>query len=263
MADRCRSGLRELVESADVLCVQLDYFSRYHGLLGDRFLRHCKPNQVVVSTAHSRLFDEAALAAALRSGRIAAAWLDSVEPGVLDPHRPLAGIETLQVTPRIAATTLESRQRSAWAVARRIDELLDGADLGAGRLQVRRFQARSLISKPIRCRRELGDPALFLSDDLRSARARRSVSLASLAWALAISPSRRSISFARRAISARRSISMCRRERASRRRPRPAHRWVAAAKVASSSKQRHLARGAASACSSGAAARDESASPTA
>ena len=119
------AGLREIVERADVLCVQLDYFTRYTGLLGDRFLRHSKPNQVVVSTAHSRLFDEAALAAALKSGRIAAAWLDSVEPGALDPHRPLAGIETLQVTPRVASTTRESRQRSAWSVARRIDEVLE------------------------------------------------------------------------------------------------------------------------------------------
>ena len=119
------AGLREIVERADVLCVQLDYFTRYTGLLGDRFLRHSKPSQVVVSTAHSRLFDEAALAAALKSGRIAAAWLDSVEPGALDPHRPLAGIETLQVTPRVASTTRESRQRSAWAVARRINELLE------------------------------------------------------------------------------------------------------------------------------------------
>jgi D-3-phosphoglycerate dehydrogenase / 2-oxoglutarate reductase len=119
------AGLRELVERSDVMCVQLAYFSRYQGLLGDRFLRHCKPNQVLVSTAHSGLFDETALAAALTSGRIAAAWLDSLEPGLLDPERPLHGIDTLQVTPRIAATTHESRQRSAWAVARRIDELLD------------------------------------------------------------------------------------------------------------------------------------------
>ncbi|HWK84680.1 MAG TPA: NAD(P)-dependent oxidoreductase [Caldimonas sp.] len=119
------ASLRELVERADVLSVQLGYFTRYHGLLGDRFLPYCKPNQVLVSTAHSGLFDEHALAAALKSGRIAAAWLDSVEPGALDTDRPLHGIETLQVTPRLAATTRESRQRSAWAVARRIDELLD------------------------------------------------------------------------------------------------------------------------------------------
>lgn len=119
------AGLRELVERSDVMCVQLAYFSRYQGLLGDRFLPYCKPHQVLVSTAHSGLFDETALAAALKSGRIAAAWLDSVEPGVLDPDRPLHGIETLLVTPRIAATTRESRQRSSWAVARRVDEVLD------------------------------------------------------------------------------------------------------------------------------------------
>jgi|SRR5450755_150171 D-3-phosphoglycerate dehydrogenase / 2-oxoglutarate reductase len=118
-------GLRDMVERADVLCVQLGYFSRYRGLLGDRFLPYCKPHQVLVSTSHSGLFDEPALAAALKSGRIAAAWLDSLEPGALDPDRPLHGIETLQVTPRIASTTHEARQRSAWAVVRRIDELLD------------------------------------------------------------------------------------------------------------------------------------------
>ena len=117
-------GLRELLEQCDAVCIQLGYFSRYHGLLGDRFLPFCKQNQVMVSITHSGLFDEAALADALASGRIAAAWLDSLEPGAMDEGRPLAGIATLQITPRVASTTRESRLRSAWAVARRIDELL-------------------------------------------------------------------------------------------------------------------------------------------
>ena len=117
-------SLRKLLMQSDAVCVQLNYFSRYRGLLGERFLSFCKPNQVLVSTAHSGLFDETALAAALTGGRLAAAWLDSMEPGALDEGRPLHGIETLQVTPRVASTTRESRLRSAWAVARRIDEVL-------------------------------------------------------------------------------------------------------------------------------------------
>lgn len=117
-------GLRKLLMQSDAVCVQLNYFSRYRGLFGERFLSFCKAHQVLVSTAHSGLFDEAALAEALRSGRLAAAWLDSMEPGALDAGRPLHGIETLQVTPRVASTTRESRLRSAWAVARRIDEVL-------------------------------------------------------------------------------------------------------------------------------------------
>ena len=117
-------GLRELLEQSDAVCVQLPYFSRYQGLLGERFLPFCKPHQVLVSIAHSALFDEAALADALHTGRIAAAWFDSLEPGTLDAGRPLFGFENVQVTPRLASTTRESRLRSAWAVVKRIDDLL-------------------------------------------------------------------------------------------------------------------------------------------
>ena len=117
-------GLRELLQEADAVCVQLPYFSRYRGLLGERFLPLCKPDQVIVSISHSALFDEACLADALATDRLAAVWLDSLEPGALEPGRPLHGIDTLQVSPRVASTTRESHQRSAWAVAKRIDELI-------------------------------------------------------------------------------------------------------------------------------------------
>jgi D-3-phosphoglycerate dehydrogenase len=117
-------GLRELLEESDAVCVQLAYYTRYHGLLGDRFLPYCKPDQVMVSIAHSALFDEQALADVLSSGRMAAAWMDSMEPGARDFGRPLHDIDSLQVTPRVASTTRESRLRSSWAVVKRIDELL-------------------------------------------------------------------------------------------------------------------------------------------
>jgi D-3-phosphoglycerate dehydrogenase len=120
-------SLRELVEQSDVLCVLLNYFTRYRGLLGERFLPHCKADQVLVSLGHSSLFDEAELAEALDSGRMAAAWFDSMEPGMLDPGRPLHQVRNLQLTPRLSGTTRESRIRSAWAVVRRIDEILSDA----------------------------------------------------------------------------------------------------------------------------------------
>jgi len=118
------TGLRELVQASDAVCVLLAYFPRFAGLFGERLLSQAKPNQVLVSLGHSNLFDEIALARALSEGPLAAAWIDSLEPGALDPGRPLRHIDTLQVTPRVASTTLESRVRAAWAVARRVDELL-------------------------------------------------------------------------------------------------------------------------------------------
>ena len=116
--------LREIFAQSDGLCVLLTYFTRYRGLLGDRLLENSKANQVLVSVAPASLFNEASLAYALATGRMAGAWFDSMEPGMLDADRPLHGIDTLQTTPRVSGTTRESRLRSAWAVARRIHAVL-------------------------------------------------------------------------------------------------------------------------------------------
>ena len=117
-------GLTELMRQCDAVCVLLGYFPRYVGLFGDRLLSECRRDQVLVSLSHSSLFNGAALAQALTEGPLAAAWLDSVEPGLLDPGRPLRHVDALQTTPRVSGTTLQSRSRSAWSVVRRIDELL-------------------------------------------------------------------------------------------------------------------------------------------
>ncbi|MBV8034260.1 NAD(P)-dependent oxidoreductase [Roseateles sp.] len=117
-------SLGELVECSDGLVLLLPYFERFRGLLGERQLENARANQVVVGLSQSGLFDEAALGRALRGGRLRAAWFDCMEPGWLEQGRPLHGIPTLQVTPRLAGTTRESRVRAAWAVARGLDELL-------------------------------------------------------------------------------------------------------------------------------------------
>ncbi|MBL8276223.1 MAG: phosphoglycerate dehydrogenase [Pelomonas sp.] len=118
------ASLAELVEQSDGLVLMLPYFDRYRGLLGDRQLESARPGQVLVGLSQSGIVDEAALARALRTGKLRAAWFDALEPGWLDVGRPLHGIGSLQVTPRLAGTTRESRVRAAWAVARAIDGLL-------------------------------------------------------------------------------------------------------------------------------------------
>lgn len=117
-------GLRELMQQADAVSVQLAYFPRYRGLIGERVLSYGRKDQVLVATGHSALFDEEALAESLHGGRLLAAWLDLVEPGLMEPGRPLHAAPGLQVTPRLAATTRESRMRAAWGVVRRIAEVL-------------------------------------------------------------------------------------------------------------------------------------------
>jgi hypothetical protein len=117
-------GLRDLFENTDAVCVQMSYYNRYRGLLGERALPYCRQGQVLVSVSPLALFNEEVLADVLKSGRMAAAWLDSMGPGSLDPGQPLHNARGLLVTPRLAAYTREARLRSAWGVARRIDEIL-------------------------------------------------------------------------------------------------------------------------------------------
>ena len=116
--------LLDLMRRCDAVCVLLHPHSRFDGLFGERLLSTAKQHQVIVSLAHSSLFDDQALARALRDGPLAAAWLDSLEPGAQDPGRALRNLDTLQVTPRVGSTTRESRLRGAWLVAQRIDEVL-------------------------------------------------------------------------------------------------------------------------------------------
>lgn len=126
------AALGELFEKCDVVCVLLNYFTRYKGLLGERQLAVCKPEQVLVNLSRSSLFEESALAEVLNSGRMAAAWFDSVEPGLLEPGRPLHTVSNFQATPRVAGITRESRIRGAWAVVRRIDQILSESPLRGG-----------------------------------------------------------------------------------------------------------------------------------
>jgi D-3-phosphoglycerate dehydrogenase len=117
-------SLRELFESADAVCVQMDCYTRHTGLLGERVLSWSKPGQVLVSVSPIDLFDARALAEALRSHRLTAAWFDHAGPDVHSEGHPLHGVRGLVTTPRLAAYTREARLRSAWGVARRINHLL-------------------------------------------------------------------------------------------------------------------------------------------
>jgi D-3-phosphoglycerate dehydrogenase / 2-oxoglutarate reductase len=117
-------NLPHMLARCDAVCVLLSYFPRYEGLFDEALLKHSKPNQVLLSLSSARLFVESALARALTDGPLAAAWFDHMEPNWLDEGRPLRHLDSLQVTPRISGTTQQSRARSAWAVAGRIDEVL-------------------------------------------------------------------------------------------------------------------------------------------
>jgi glycerate dehydrogenase len=87
-----------------------------------------KPDALLINTARGGLVDEAALATALRSGKLGGAGIDVLSEEPPRPDNPLLAsrIPNLIVTPHIAWASREARQRVIDAIAANIRDFLAG-----------------------------------------------------------------------------------------------------------------------------------------
>ncbi len=108
-----RMDLDELLPAVDVLSLHCPLAPATQGMIGASRLKLMKRDAVLINTARGALVDAAALADALRGGRLGGAAIDvlSQEPPV-DGNPLLADdIPNLIVTPHIAWAAREARQR--------------------------------------------------------------------------------------------------------------------------------------------------------
>src|SRR4051812_9328829 len=118
-------SLEELLAAADVITVHLPRTPETVGLLGADALARVKPGVIVVNAARGGIVDEAALHAAVKEGRVAAAGLDvfAVEPST---DSPLLELDSVVVTPHLGASTAEAQERAGVSVARSVRLALAG-----------------------------------------------------------------------------------------------------------------------------------------
>ena len=115
----------ELLAQADHLMLVLPYSAESHHTVGAAELAQMKPTATLTNIARGGIVDDAALAAALREGRIAAAGLDVFE-GEPAVHPDLLSVPNIVLTPHIASASVATRLAMANLAADNLIAALTG-----------------------------------------------------------------------------------------------------------------------------------------
>lgn len=131
--------LDELLAKSDVVTLHVPLSDATREMIGATQLALLKPSALLVNVARGGVVDEAALADALDSGRLAGAAIDVYEqepprdsPVITAPHTVL--------TPHLGASTLEAQSKVSIEVAEQVLDVLAGRP---ARFQVNRPLARA------------------------------------------------------------------------------------------------------------------------
>jgi gluconate 2-dehydrogenase len=120
----------DLLRESDHLVVVVPYSPQSHHLICAAELALMKPTATLTNIARGGVVDDAALASALREGRIASAGLDVFE-GEPRVHPELLNVPNVVLTPHIASATIPTRRSMAnLAVDNLIAALGVGPDAG-------------------------------------------------------------------------------------------------------------------------------------
>ncbi len=121
--------LPALLEQSDVVSLHLPLTPATETIIDAAALARMRPGAVLVNTARGGLVDQAALVAALASGRLGAAGLDvfAAEPAGAD--NPLFALDNVVVAPHVAWLTTGTFDRSFALAAENCRRLREGRDL--------------------------------------------------------------------------------------------------------------------------------------
>ncbi len=115
------------IAQSDVLSLHVPLTPVTRNLMGPAQLARMKTDAILINTARGGVVDEAAVAAALRAGKLGGAALDVFDAEPLPAGSPLAGCPNLLLTPHVAGVTLESNGRVSSLIAAAVAAALRAA----------------------------------------------------------------------------------------------------------------------------------------
>jgi glycerate dehydrogenase len=122
-----RLDLHEMLPQVDVLSLHCPLTAQTEHLIGARELEMMRPDALLINTARGGLVDASALAEALRARRIGGAAIDVLTQEPPASGGPLvADLPNFLLTPHIAWSAREARQRCLDEVAANVEAFLRG-----------------------------------------------------------------------------------------------------------------------------------------
>jgi D-3-phosphoglycerate dehydrogenase len=115
--------LEELIAGSDYITLHVGLTAQTAGVINAKSLAVMKKGVRIINCARGELVDDAALAAALRSGQVGGAALDVF---VVEPPKdsPYAALDNVILTPHIAGSTAEAQEAVGIQIARQVREYL-------------------------------------------------------------------------------------------------------------------------------------------
>lgn len=121
-----RTDLATIWRESDVLSLHCPLTPENAKLLNAQTLAACKPGVIVVNTARGGLIDEPALLAAIRSGQVASAGLDSFAVEPMSAGHPFQGEARITLSPHIGGVTTDAYVKMGVAAAQNALAVLHG-----------------------------------------------------------------------------------------------------------------------------------------
>lgn len=116
----------ERAVKADVLSLNCPLTEENRHMVDRAFISKMKDGAILINTARGALVNEQALAEALKSGKLKAAGLDVLEKEPPDADCPLLGLGNCVITPHVAFTPKETREKIVELLAENLRSFLEG-----------------------------------------------------------------------------------------------------------------------------------------